>query len=561
MDRIFNMKKLFSTLIVFIIILPVAAMAMPPHPKLIEEWKEKGILTEKINDYIQKTLTLKSKTLKTSSVPQKSFPPTGTDNKICVLLVQYSDASIDLNSDINFYSDLFNGGGSTTLSLKKYYQDMSKNSLTLQFDVYGPYTAAKTHDYYGTDIAGYKYPGFFRNHKPPAFQYLIIAAITGFIIASIIFLLERKEKKIRTTVLILSLISAFFIYPYGCSGGSDSSSSGKTATPVEGNDAHPAELVISAVNAANNAGVDFSQYDNDGDGYVDTVIVIHQGPGQEVSGISTDIWSHKWDLSSAKYYGDGTGPVSVDGVTVKVYTMQPEFTDSAGDSSIGVFAHEMGHVLGLPDLYDVYYDTNGVGDWSLMASGSWCGSGSSYDGTRPAPLLAWERFKVGGTDWLTITEITDDLTDVSIDNIETGYTVYKVTLDSSSGQYLLLEGKELSASNEWTVRGTGILVTHIHEGIISDYSDSNTVNTGYDRVHGVNIVEADGGDDLWKINDYGKASDLFDTGVNQLTDSTDPDTKYYTSGLTISKTGISGVSITGINTDNSTMTFNIEISP
>ena len=46
--------------------------------------------------------------------------------------------------------------------------------------------------------------------------------------------------------------------------------------------------------------VDFTPYDNDGNGYVDAFIVIHAGAGGEVTGDSNDIWSHKWTLDGAR---------------------------------------------------------------------------------------------------------------------------------------------------------------------------------------------------------------------------------------------------------------------
>jgi M6 family metalloprotease-like protein len=55
------------------------------------------------------------------------------------------------------------------------------------------------------------------------------------------------------------------------------------------------------------APIDFSAYDLDGDCYVDVVAIVHQGGGEEASGTATDIWSHRWNLFWANYYGDGTG--------------------------------------------------------------------------------------------------------------------------------------------------------------------------------------------------------------------------------------------------------------
>ena len=105
----------------------------------------------------------------------------------------------------------------------------------------------------------------------------------------------------------------------------------------------------------------FSVYDNDVDGKADTVIVIHAGSGEEYSGDEDAIWSHNWTLSSASAYGDGEGARNYDSVSIDNYTLQPEYNSTPGDSTIGVFCHEFGHVLGLPDLYDTSGETGRCG--------------------------------------------------------------------------------------------------------------------------------------------------------------------------------------------------------
>jgi len=292
-----------------------------------------------------------------------------------------------------------------------------------------------------------------------------------------------------------------------------------------GNDMHPGELVSEALRlmVSKYTSVDFSMYDNDNNGEIDAVIIIHEGPGEEASGGADTIWSHQWDLTSAAVSGDGNGPVNAgNGDLFNIYTIQPEYTSTKGDSSIGVFVHEFGHVLGLPDLYDtsVSPNTHGVGDWSLMASGSWKGPVTN-DGTTPAPLLAWERLKAGGTGankWITITTL-GAVTGQPIGNIETTKTVFKIVLDATAGQeqYLLIEGKQSSTSTQWYVPGPapagGILISHIHEGVIGQYTVTDEVNAGDSRVHGVNIVESAGGNDLWSMpGNSGNLSDLYTAG-------------------------------------------------
>jgi len=146
-------------------------------------------------------------------------------------------------------------------------------------------------------------------------------------------------------------------------------------------------------------------YDADGDfdepdGYIDTFQSVHAGEGEEAGGGALGdeaIWSHSWYA----YYGDigSTGPafnklggiqVGASNFWVGKYTIQPE------NGGVGVFAHEYGHDLGLPDLYD-YYGENGTGFWTLMSSGSWIDEGKDTIGNKPSHMGAWEKFQLG---WL-----------------------------------------------------------------------------------------------------------------------------------------------------------------
>jgi len=133
------------------------------------------------------------------------------------------------------------------------------------------------------------------------------------------------------------------------------------------------------------------------DGYIDTFQSVHAGLGEEEGGDATTIWSHSW---YARYQGWGVwGPAfnPLGGIQigdsdfwVGKYTIQPE------DGGVGVFTHEFGHDLGLPDLYD-YYGENGTGFWTLMSSGSWIDEGKDTIGNKPSHMGAWEKFQLG---WL-----------------------------------------------------------------------------------------------------------------------------------------------------------------
>ena len=130
--------------------------------------------------------------------------------------------------------------------------------------------------------------------------------------------------------------------------------------------------------------IDFSKYDNNGDKKVDALFIVHAGSGAEFSGLSTtQIWSHAWNTRSS---------ISVDGVSVSRYSIEPELLYNPGDMTVGVFCHELGHALyGLPDLYDTDDSSEGLGNWSLMAGGSWNGQ----SGTSPAHMDAWCKTQCG----------------------------------------------------------------------------------------------------------------------------------------------------------------------
>jgi immune inhibitor A len=166
---------------------------------------------------------------------------------------------------------------------------------------------------------------------------------------------------------------------------------------------------------------EWDRYDADGDGnfdepdgFIDHFQIVHAG-GDQAAGDpqqGTDaIWSHRW---YAQIYGGGPNgfpgvnagiggassgqviPSNPTGVWVGDYTIQPE------NGGLGVFVHEFGHDLGLPDLYDTSGNTGGgensTGFWTLMSSGSNIGDGSVNGiGDAPTDLGAWEKFQLG---WL-----------------------------------------------------------------------------------------------------------------------------------------------------------------
>ncbi|MER2032689.1 immune inhibitor A domain-containing protein, partial [Exiguobacterium indicum] len=197
--------------------------------------------------------------------------------------------------------------------------------------------------------------------------------------------------------------------------------------PAGGNDNLPGAkgprgLVKDSLNAAVKAGINladydkFDQYDMDGDGdlnepdgLVDHLMIIHAGTGQEAGGgkLGDDaIWSHRWTLGSVYPVADTTASVNYWGGKMAAYdyTVQPE------DGAVGVFAHEFGHDLGLPDEYDTQYTGQGepVASWSIMSGGSWNGKVAGTEPTSFSPQNKEFFQNVMGGNWANIQQIDFD---------------------------------------------------------------------------------------------------------------------------------------------------------
>ncbi|QIQ04615.1 immune inhibitor A domain-containing protein [Streptomyces liangshanensis] len=158
------------------------------------------------------------------------------------------------------------------------------------------------------------------------------------------------------------------------------------------------------------AGYDqWDRYDFDGDGnfnepdgYIDHFQIVHAGEDESAGGGAEGanaLWAHRWyaygtDAGRTGPAANKSGGTQIGdtGIWVGDYTMQPE------NGGLGVFAHEYGHDLGLPDLYDTAGGDNSTAFWTLMSSGSWLGNGKDAIGDRPGDMTAWDKLQLG---WLS----------------------------------------------------------------------------------------------------------------------------------------------------------------
>ncbi|MFQ5606517.1 MAG: M6 family metalloprotease domain-containing protein, partial [Candidatus Zixiibacteriota bacterium] len=305
------------------------------------------------------------------------------------------------------------------------------------------------------------------------------------------------------------------------------------------------DLAFDAVMAARNAGINFSLFDRFGpngvpDGQMDGVFIIHAGTGSEESHADGlfDIRSHKWNLRS---------PLNFDGVDISAYTMEPEETYIGRDiSPIGVFCHEYGHFLGLPDLYDtdgLPSTSEGLGSWSIMASGNFLGQSKT-----PASYDCWSKSFVG---FLEPVDVTANMRSVQLPVVNTNPVCYPLHNNSlPAGEYFLVENRQ-KVGFDLLLPGSGLLIYHVDQAFNTLLNN----NDNQDR-YLVALEQADGLNQLaFGANNPGDGSDPFSTtyGFPEFHDLTVPSSQANDGPTT-------QIAVWDISASGPSMTANLDIS-
>lgn len=198
--------------------------------------------------------------------------------------------------------------------------------------------------------------------------------------------------------------------------------------------------------------VDFSNYDNDGDGYIDGLHIIFAGHGEEAGASADHIWSHKWNIFDAPTYNN---------TVIDVYSCSPELSGSSGNNltRIGVICHELGHVFGAPDFYDTDYESSGgqfpgLGAWDIMSSGSW-----NQGGACPAHHNPYTKVYIYR--WASADTINNLQGAFAIDPVENNNNPILRINTSSNGDFFLLENRQKIKWDRYAP-SHGLLVYHIH---------------------------------------------------------------------------------------------------
>lgn len=280
-------------------------------------------------------------------------------------------------------------------------------------------------------------------------------------------------------------------------------------------DMHVEDLVQEACKLADTqCNVDFSLYDNDGDGKVDFVFFIYAGYNEAEGAAASTIWPHFFWLNEQGY----NITLRLDGKLIDAYACTSELQGTKGTTrcGIGTFCHEFSHVLGLPDLYatnNANHKT--MGEWDVLDAGPYNNSGRT-----PAAYSAYERFFLG---WLKPVVLNEART-VNLSNLNDSRTAAIITLNGTHNligndpdpvEFYILENRQRKGWDRY-LPGHGMLITRIRYDYNKWYQ--NTVNNTPTNMR-VDLMEADKNTPAYGEGSgyYGKAGDAFPQGAASYT--------------------------------------------
>ncbi len=261
-----------------------------------------------------------------------------------------------------------------------------------------------------------------------------------------------------------------------------------------------------ATAAAQDAAVDYGQYDNDGpdgipnsgddDGFVDVTIFLQAEVDGACGGGAAN--NHPWAHRAQMSYTTGDARNGGGNIRLRDYILQSAVGGSGSCTAgqlmpVGTAAHELGHGLGLPDLYDTQQGTEGIGQWGLMGSGNYTSAFS------PSRMEAWSLNELG---WVTLRPIASGGT-YTLGPAPTSDTAFVLTPGGTNlrGERFLIENRQPVQADSAVIRvhcarsgnpvgcGGGLLIWHIDQTKLDQSRFNNSVNSG--AIHGLELVQAD----------------------------------------------------------------------
>lgn len=329
--------------------------------------------------------------------------------------------------------------------------------------------------------------------------------------------------------------------------------------------------------------LDFGALDINGNGSLDNselhlVLIVRgyeESYGGEAGACAPNVWGHRWSLptSSCDTY---CAPV-LDGVRIGAfadnggYTREGEWHEFNSEpptgmscsaayghpATIGIMVHELGHDIDWPDLYDIDYTSEGVGNWSIMAGGSWGrAGGDAYSGVTPVlpdAFLKWYQH------WLSPISVTAPQAGVAIPDSAENDAAYLLGVNrngvdwdsgvaSGAGEYFLVENRQQVGFDAGLQRmggdAEGCLIWHIDE----TRTKTNSANADETRKL-VDLEEAEGTQDLDDGSNSGDGDDPWpgNSGTTTFDDTSTPNGNWYdgsTSGMAVTNISTAGTGCT-----------------
>ena len=258
------------------------------------------------------------------------------------------------------------------------------------------------------------------------------------------------------------------------------------ANTSSGNDVNASQMILDACVLASNDGVNFANYDTDGNGFIDNVFVYYAGYSEAEGGPKNSIWPHRSTVPSKPAFN---------GVRLYNYACSSELRGYSGStmSGIGAFCHEFSHVLGLWDMYNTSSGNGGstVGYWDLMDGG--CYNGPTYQGDVPCGYSSYQRFYIG---WL-MPNLLKNKGSYSLKPLDTdvmeAFLVSKNDEHNMNGKnpdpalFFMLENRNKKSWDTY-LPGSGMLIWRINYN--KNAWQSNTVNNS--KPYNADLIEANG---------------------------------------------------------------------
>ena len=290
----------------------------------------------------------------------------------------------------------------------------------------------------------------------------------------------------------------------------------------QGYDMHLGDMIIEACESIDDR-VDFADYDNDGDGLVDVVVVLYAGVGEAQAWrtVPESVWPCQWDMQECYDWGySNSGPFQLDGMTIDKFAVFNELEGSYNTSTnidgVGTFCHEFSHCLGLPDFYHTANGfVYGMSTWDIMDNGCY-----NNNGHTPAGYSSYERHYMG---WMDLIDPVENTKYVMAPLNTPEGTAVKVVNDANSDEYYLLEYRTKTGWDAY-LAAEGILILHV------DYDknawDNNTPNNigSHPRM---SIIAAD---NVW--TGFSNSTDTWPLGAkDSLTNNSTPPAMVYRGGF------------------------------